>query len=248
MSNYIRYSNSKDIISSFDGLEIERQPTVSESILTSTSMLLKKCRAIVRIVRGSSNVLQFVRHKAEAEAISAELIKDFKIRWNFTLLFLLRFNSHKLIVNEITGNPAVIPGITTAQQKCLKKLDITDDEWVLIRSLIEILTPFSDATRMLSGTTYQTLSIKHFIATSLKSFHELNTSPEDLDDYNDDDSENTGELFATNCNLLKSLLLKSFEKYTKKHISDEQTKAALVSFFELSFLFVPRLTVYSLAN
>ena len=189
--------------------------------------LLKKLRKFVKLIRNTNNILKYVRSKQKEFKLQCELIKDFKIRWNYTCLFLSRILIYKEVIELLQNNANSITGITNSQIKALKKLALTEYDWTLILVLIEVLSPFLDATKMLSGRQYPTLSLSYVVLTGLRHYLE-NDDEEDEVDPNDIYINYKNEDFCSLRSSIKYLLLTSFNKYTKKHISDSQNEAILV--------------------
>ena len=225
---------SIDEMSIDEKINNESAKITEDELLFNISAMLKRARVLVVMTRNSSNILNFIRCKQNDNMINFQLLKDFKIRWNYTYLFLDRVSKYKDIILELTGNPTVIPGIQPSQVTKLKRLSFSDFEWTLINALIEVLAPFYYATKMLSGRTYQTQSISYAVLNGLKSY--LNTKmSDDNDDVNSDVEEaskstniNMDEFYNI-CNILKGILLKNFDHYKAKHISTAQNEAILVN-------------------
>ena len=224
-----------DVSEEFD--DVEKDALMSglseDEIIHNIGLTLKRVRNLVKMTRNSSNILSYMRIKQNDAQINYQLLKDFKIRWNYTYLFLERVLKYRPIINELTKNPSVVIGIQNAQINRLKRLVFSDKEWKIIIALIEVLGPFYHATKMLSGRNYQTQSISYVVINALKSY--LNTlSSYDNDDNIDSDSRYDESIeFRTDdfyelSNNLKNILLKSLNFYLKKHLSDNQYEAILV--------------------
>ena len=76
---------------------------------------------------------------------------------------IARFLKFKKVINEITADPDSIDGIRKNTIKRLKKCNISNAEWGLIKSLETILQPFYAATLIVSGQQYSTLSFCNVI-------------------------------------------------------------------------------------
>ena len=222
--------NIEDVSMNFDDLKLDEQPGESdEQLLKRVHLMLSKTRNLVKLTRSSNNILKYLRKKQIESKINFQLMKDFKIRWNFTYLFLMRLLKYKDIIIEMSSKTHSIPGITTSITNNIKKLSLKDEEWTLILAMTEVLSPFYEATKMLSGRTYQTLSISYLIMNGLNHFLDY-VDLEDEDPDLDDEYKNlkTSEYY-TMCNQFKSIVSKSFCKYVSKHISEEQADSTLVS-------------------
>ena len=62
------------------------------------------------------------------------------------------------IMIMIFHKPEKISGLTITKVKSMKTLEIKYDEWEIIEDIIKVLSPFYDATVMLSNSSYPTIS------------------------------------------------------------------------------------------
>ena len=58
------------------------------------------------MVKNTNNINIYVKEKSKQLGIKSELIKDFKIRWNYTVLMCERFIEFRKIIDEITAYQA----------------------------------------------------------------------------------------------------------------------------------------------
>ncbi len=220
-----------DSILNLSSLELSSDQEMDETLI-QLNALLRRLRTLVSVIQKSSNILQYVRKRQRESKLSGEIIKDFRIRWNYTNLFALRFLKSHNIINEITSNPSLIPGLTAKQMTKLKNLAISEMQWTMILALTESLNPFYLSTKILSGKKYQTMSKAYVMLTAIRSF--LSLKETDLDD--SEEFEHEYQKFKTDhyytvINKFKVILSESLEFYTHKHISKEQNDAILVSKF-----------------
>jgi hypothetical protein len=133
---------------------------------------LKKTRCLVRMVRKSGIVSGFVtkRIKALETNPGVNFILDFHVRWNSTYLMLKRLKKLKCIADEITNNTDAIFGLKAKQRTKLESLHLSNEEWIICDILLNILHPFFEATKMLSGRNYPTLAISFLIQKHLSCF------------------------------------------------------------------------------
>ena len=87
-----------------------------------------------------------------------------------------------------------LPGVTDQQRKKLLNSKINGNDWNLIQALRRVLERFDEATKVLSGHNYPTLSLSYAITISLS--HYLNNRSDDAIE-----------------NKIKELLISSFNKY-----------------------------------
>jgi len=127
---------------------------------------------------------------------------------------LKRLVKLKDITNVITTKPTRIDGLSKKQINKLKSLDLTTNDWLNIDILLNIFEPFFEATKMLSGRKYATLSMSYVVEKIL--FKSLNTKSN-----NENKTETTVKKYISE--KLKYHLLE------KTNITKEQTKIRLVS-------------------
>ena len=186
---------------------------------------MKRTRCLVSTIHHSSILDAHVREEMQSKANDSnqnqskadelksskgELVTDFRIRWNSTYLMINRFVSIRHIVNEITHTPTQVVGLRPEQERKLTHLSFSHFEWNWLIALEHVLQPFENATRILSGRNYQTLSIKQLVLNGLKSF--LTT-------------QKTGE---TMVNTLKKLLLVKYNEHCENSIPKEERIAMMV--------------------
>lgn len=202
-----------------------------------TLKLMKRTRSLVSTVHHSSILDAHVREQMqsksndsnqnqagtdEQKSAKGELIIDFRIRWNSTYLMINRFINIRHIVNEITHTPTQVVGLRTEQERKLTDLSFNHFEWNWLIALEHVLQPFENATRILSGRDYQTLSIKQLVLNGLKSFL------------------TTHKVGETMVNTLKKLLLVQYHDYCENSMSKEERVAMMVrnpSSLYLNFVF-----------
>ena len=74
------------------------------------------------------------------------------------------------IMIMIFHKPEKISGLTITKVKSMKTLEIKYDEWEIIEDIIKVLSPFYDATVMLSNSSYPTISTGYVVRYCLISF------------------------------------------------------------------------------
>ena len=108
----------------------------------------------------SSSIIHNALSKWSAEHGMANrtLILDYRVRWNTTYTMLLRVWNFKLYVNFLTSG-VTIEGLSDSQVSKLDKLKLKKEDWDLMVTLIKILEPFYQATKLISGRNNHTLSL-----------------------------------------------------------------------------------------
>ena len=151
---------------------------------------------------------------------TADFILDFHVRWNTTYLMLVRFYNLKVIVDEITCNPQLIQGIKKQHLEKLRKINFKQDDWASINVLINVLKPFYQASVMLQGQKYHTLSMSKVIETTLIDFY-INLKSV---------TDNTQEFFVS------EILIDFLKKHLVEKISSDQKELSLVITVRTLFL------------
>ena len=165
----------QDPESSFDSEESEPEPetepapnqqqaTIQSAIrvphvIGNVRWLLDKVRSLVKMARASGIIFSAVSTwAAEQKLRNSSLILDYRIRWNSTYTMLVRFLEFRLLVNYTTSGMK-IDGLTDKQERKLDKLKLSKEDWELIEALVVILEPIHEATKIISGRNYSTLSL-----------------------------------------------------------------------------------------
>jgi hypothetical protein len=150
--------------------------TAPVEIIQQVQQLLTRIRSLVKMVRKCGNICSYATKKIQEDENLSNIINfiiDFHVRWNSTYLMLKRLVKLKDIVNNMTRRPSRINGITRKQTTKMSKLDLTEDDWLIVDILVKVLEPFFDATKMLSARKYATLScsfvVRKVLLNSLKS-------------------------------------------------------------------------------
>ncbi|CAF0861750.1 unnamed protein product, partial [Didymodactylos carnosus] len=207
---------------------------LDEKEIIKIHQLLKKTRKIVTCIRKSSNIDAYVRAQAKIIQIQdpiiidendepptnsnikitiGGLVIDFHVRWNSTYLMIKRFIDHRTIINQITASPDRIAGLKTKKIKQMKKFEFSHENWNRLMDLEHVLRPFLEATEILSGRKYQTLSLGFIIKKSLKHFLSREVDGQTIQ------------------NIFKRQLLKKLKHYFEETVSyEEKTRALIASY------------------
>jgi len=131
---------------------------IVQSALTSEKDLIEKVKNIVSRFRRSTNASQKLLTCQINSGIKdpKKLIQDICTRWNSTFYMLDRFVELEIYIRSTLGlidNPPE---------------SLTSEEWTVVKELIQILQPFEEATKAVSGEKYMTASIIIIIAEGLQ--------------------------------------------------------------------------------
>jgi hypothetical protein len=72
-------------------------------------------------------------------------------------------------------------GLTAKQRRKLTRIELSTDEWDLLKSIINLLEPFYSATKVLSNTKYPTVGSALYIIKTLEEYLESEEENEILD-------------------------------------------------------------------
>ena len=161
------------------------------------TITMEKCRTIITTIRKSSILSEFVHTLAVDQSIKAGLIIDMRVRWNSSFKMLQRILLYQVVLDKLYEQLHSLLGVTDQQRRKLVNSKINGNEWNLIQGLRRVLERFDEATKVLSGQNYPTLSLSYAIVNSLS--HYLNNRSDDAIE-----------------NKIKELLLYSFGKYMNR--------------------------------
>jgi hypothetical protein len=162
--------------------------------MSSIGALLSKCRSIITTIRKSSILHELVQTIATDSSIKGGLIIDMRIRWNSSFRMIQRLVVYQATLDKFYEQLNDLPGATTQQKKKLFDAKLRGDDWNLLQALRRVLERFDEATKILFGQAYATLSISYAVMFSL--FHYLNCRSADTIE-----------------NAIKDLLLDSYNQY-----------------------------------
>ena len=172
--------------------------------------LLNKCRIIIGTIR-KSDILNDVVHKiAHRFGIDVDLILDMRIRWNSSYKMLNRLLVFQPVLDELFSDLIGLSGVTKKQQAKLRKNQLCISDWDILKSLRDVLERFSDATDLVSGKNYPTLSIAYAVKLSLDHFL----------------SDGAGDM---NSRLIKQMLQVEFDRYMTLPIDSKEATVISVA-------------------
>ncbi|CAF1530517.1 unnamed protein product [Didymodactylos carnosus] len=172
-------------LSEVENIENEKERGETE-LLIRVHNVLKKTRAIISLIRRSSVIDAHVRLKAKNRLIEvdqdpqlttneikkklgtkvSDLFLDFIVRWNSTFRMVKRFLTYREVISALIAPSHLVKDLKNGQVDKLKSFEFTHETWDKLASLKRIMEPFSWATKMLSGRTYETLAIAQFVMKS----------------------------------------------------------------------------------
>jgi hypothetical protein len=91
-----------------------------------------------------------------------KLVQDVKTRWNSTYDMCARLVTQRWNVAKVHGNTR----LTKSSDR--RNVELSPDQWEMIETLVTLLKPFKEATEILSGQQYVTLSVAETVIGKLK--------------------------------------------------------------------------------
>lgn len=96
-------------------------------------------------------------------------IGDVSTRWNSTYLAWDRLLYLRDAIEELAAKLFRDRDSNVKKDgRQIKKINLSDDEWNFMESLVTLLSPFEEATTLLGGSNYTTLSLMHPVISDLK--------------------------------------------------------------------------------
>jgi hypothetical protein len=214
------------------GVVEELDPITGEMIQQDIGVLLKKCRSMVKLMHQSSILMNYVLNLKKEFGISVSLQLDCKSRWSSTQFLIEVMLEYKRLINKINSEKYDI-GLNKKQTNRLSAIELDQFDWKILDILKIILTPFVNATNMVSGSQYPTMGIAYFAIVQIREFL--------------DDSNNTVLDDGYDINIfiqLRQLLLIQLNKYfTEKNEEWEILKVRTFEFIYMILNSLFRLTL-----
>jgi hAT family C-terminal dimerisation region len=157
-----------DLDSADDCSDSDNENTVVLDV-QDVGILMVKCRKLMNTIRKSS-ILSDASLNLARDSVSVELVPDMKIRWNSTYRMIQRLLLHQNILGVFYDSLDTIDGVTAKQRKKLIEAKLTSLDWNILLAIRRVLERFNDATEILSGKSYPTLSLAYPVIYSLKNY------------------------------------------------------------------------------
>ena len=128
--------------------------------IKDVGILMAKSRKLINTIRKSSILNDAIRNLAR-DFTAVELIVDIKIRWNSSYKMIQRLLLHQQVLATFYKNLDTRDGVTSKQRRKLTEVKLTSVDWNTLLAMRRVLARFNDATEILSGTSYPTLSLAY---------------------------------------------------------------------------------------
>lgn len=162
--------DTNDSFTSEDEIENDDEQSTQQSLDSlSTCEILCRCRKIINTINKSSIIHDAFRSFAPT-SVKGDLILDMKVRWGSTFSMIKRLKEHRSTLTDLIDGLSCIQGVTVRQKNTLTNSKLSDNDWIILDILSDILERFVDATDMLSGQNYPTLGLAYSVMDSLEFF------------------------------------------------------------------------------
>ena len=181
---------------------------LSNDLHSTISEIMHKCRSLVKMISKSSNLTSYIDKLKSVNKIQQTLSIDCKSRWNSTKFMVEKFITFKPLIHQLHSDKH---DLFLSRKQKLNNLELTSDEWCLIVSIDQVLTPFYKAIKSMSGQQYSTIGTALFAIRKIREFLETSVEKNSFVDG------------------MKNALLKEMNKYIDN--DDEQMDMIIVSLF-----------------
>ena len=135
--------------------------------------ILGKCRSTIKMINKSCNLSSYVEILKDSHDLKNNLSIDCKNRWNSTKFMITNLLKYKSLFGQLHSDKHILSLNHKIKAK-LGNLELTADDWFIIQSIEQVLTPFEKATKMMSGQKYPTVGIAFCATRMIKDFIESN--------------------------------------------------------------------------
>ncbi|CAF3371112.1 unnamed protein product [Rotaria sp. Silwood2] len=169
--------NDEQLIDEEENLELinDSWTNVVEDVVDPTEQqkliinVLKKCRAISKIVNKSSIIADFVRKEQKALKLNRSVNNDCPSRWNSTFVLADALIELKIVIIKLFSEKESLD-LGKEQIIKLSSIELNNENWNLLSSLQYVLKPFFFATNIMSGKNYPTVGLSYYALHKIKWF------------------------------------------------------------------------------
>src|SRR3954463_12813601 len=127
------------------------------------------------------NSEEMPEEESDLHTIFYRAITDVETRWSSTYIAWERLIILKPYIDIVISSLNASKDCNVKEDaKRLQKINLTNEEWDVIRDLLEILGPFAELTEKLEGTKYETISYIHPGITKLKNRFQPTTQQNEI--------------------------------------------------------------------
>jgi hypothetical protein len=136
--------------------------------------VLSKCRSTIKMINKSCNLSSYMENlKDNSNDLKNSLSIDCKSHWNSTKFMITNLLKCKSLIGQLHSDKHIL-SLNYKMKAKLSNLELTADEWFIMKSIEKVLTPFESATKMMSGQQYPTIGVAFCSIRKIKSFLESN--------------------------------------------------------------------------
>ncbi|CAF3115252.1 unnamed protein product [Rotaria sp. Silwood2] len=165
---------SNDIITgdvdnmNIDEVDNEEHIAITKNKLAET---IQKGRSLIKVIRRSQILMKFINTEKKMFDVKRRLVVDCITRWNSTYLAFSSLLKHKPVLIYLFENKRKLP-LTTKQKEKLGLLELSSDDYTILKNLIDIFEPLYQTTNLLSGYKYPTIGLCLYAIRNLKEYFE----------------------------------------------------------------------------
>jgi hypothetical protein len=149
---------------------------LSNDLQRVISNIMSKCRSLIKMISKSSNLTSYIDKLKVIHKIRHSLSIDCKSRWNSTKFMMGNLLTFRRLIVQLHSDKHDL-SLSSKQKQKLTRLELTSDEWRMVGSIDHVLTPFYNATKLMSGQQYCTIGTALFAIRKMKCFLETTVEP-----------------------------------------------------------------------
>lgn len=146
----------------------------SNDLQKKVSNLMVKCRSLIKMIKKSTCLTLYMDKLKTIHQIERSLSMDCKSRWNSTKFMTENLLIFKPLIVKLHSDKHDL-SLTNKQKQKLANLELTSDEWRMVTSVDNILSPFYHTTKLISGYKYCTIGTALFAIRKMKKYFETMT-------------------------------------------------------------------------
>ena len=144
---------------------------LSNDLQRVISNIMTKCRSLIKMINKSSNLTTYMDQLKVVHKVRRGLSIDCKSRWDSTKFMMENLLLFKRLIVQLHSDKHDL-SLNSKQKQKLTSLELPSDEWRMVSSIDHVLTPFYNATKLMSGQQYCTIGTALFAVRKMKSFLE----------------------------------------------------------------------------
>jgi hypothetical protein len=155
----------------FWGNGVVTDPLQASNLQEYIGEILWKCRGTIKLINKSSNLTAYIDKLKDDHGIQLSLSNDCKNRWNSTKCMIETVLEFKGLISQLHSDKHQLH-LTNERKQKLANVELSSDDWLMIKSIEQVLRPFEKATELMSGQHYATIGIALYAIRRIKVFLE----------------------------------------------------------------------------